>query len=183
MGAERRLVKSRDRTLTILDALSVAQSNLELREIMAYTKLPKSTAYRMLSTLDPRRYVMPAGASGSYRLSAFKMSRYLGSRQCSQDVLAQVALRSSERANLGVLTGSSRANSPHALCYPAGVEGRVAARCSALGTAIPAFASADIGTSVLVRVLALQTQGTIVELAEDVRKVERRGGTELSPGG
>jgi IclR family KDG regulon transcriptional repressor len=147
MTSERNVVQSLNRVLSILDVLIFAESDLELREIAGHTRLPKSTAHRLLATLELRGYATRHPETGKYRL-ALRVFRSLGSGQQIREILFELARRSRETANLGVLTGAdityvARADSPHALRWQLGIGSRVPAHCSALGKSILAQMSRD----------------------------------------
>ena len=101
----RAVVQSLDRALSILDVLAFAEAGLGLREVASRSGLPKSTVHRLLSTLDLRGFVIRDPLSGRYRLG-LKGIRHAGSGPEIRTILTELAMRSGETANLGVLAGA-----------------------------------------------------------------------------
>jgi len=73
-------IRTLDRALDILEALTVQEPELHLLAICERTDLPKSTVYKILSLLEKRGYVRRNESSGGYRIGfqAFDVgNRYL----------------------------------------------------------------------------------------------------------
>ncbi len=167
MTAERGIVQSLDRALSILDALAVAGDGLSLGDIASRTELAKSTAHRLLSTLEVRGFVSRDGPTGHYRLGLKNLPQ-LAPGPAIHEVLAGLAAASGETANLGALVGRDvmymdRADSPHALRWQLGVGSRVPAYCSGLGKAILAHLPPDAIRRMLTGRLRAYTDRTITD--------------------
>jgi DNA-binding IclR family transcriptional regulator len=178
----RSVVQSLDRALSLLDLVSFSDHELSLGEIAARSGLAKSTAHRLLRTLELRGFVARNPTSGSYR-PGLKNFRGFHGGPLVHRALTDLAERSGETANLGALVGSTvlyvdRADSPQALRWQLGVGKRVPAHCSGLGKAILANLNQDAVERILPERLEALTPFTItdrpaflVQLAE----VRRRG--------
>ncbi len=104
-------VQSVDRTLDIIEALSLEPSGLSLTEISTKVKLHKSTVYRLVNTLYKRGFLNKSD-SGNYRIGLKLIeivSCYINSlelqteaRPYLQDITATLGLTS----HLGILEGS-----------------------------------------------------------------------------
>lgn len=180
--SDRSVVQSLDRALSLLDLVSFSDHELSLGEISARSGLAKSTAHRLLRTLELRGFVARNPANGSYRPGLKNFRGFQGGPLVHR-ALADLAERSGETANLGALAGAmvlyvDRADSPQALRWQLGVGERVPAHCSGLGKAI----LAHLGTEALERLLPPrlepQTRNTITDrrtLLEHLSEVRRRG--------
>jgi DNA-binding IclR family transcriptional regulator len=179
---ERGVVQSLDRALSILDVVSFTDRELSLGEIAARASLAKSTAHRLLRTLELRGFVARNPASGGYR-PGLKNFRGFQSGPQIRRALAELAARSGETANLGTLVGSQvlyvdRAVSPHALRWQLGVGERVPVHCSAMGKAMLAFLERSVAERVVPPRLEALTGSTIVDRAAlfaDLAGTRRRG--------
>ncbi len=175
-------VQSLDRGLAILDLLSVVGRDVRLSEIAASTDLPKSTVHRLLATLEARGYALRDAASGSYRLGP-KVSARFGTSREVHDILSDMAMRSGETVNLGVLVGPEvmyvdRADSPQALRWQMGVGSKVPAHCSGMGKAMLAHLSDTALTRLLPDPLPAHTARTVrslERLRSELAEVRERG--------
>jgi DNA-binding IclR family transcriptional regulator len=178
----RSVVQSLDRALSLLDLVSFSDHELSLGEIAARSGLAKSTAHRLLRTLELRGFVARNPTSGSYR-PGLKNFRGFHGGPLVHRALSDLAERSGETANLGALVGSTvlyvdRADSPQALRWQLGVGERVPAHCSGLGKAILANVQRDAVERVLPEHLEALTPHTITDrpaFLAHLAEVRRRG--------
>lgn len=133
------------RVLDILDLLQNSTRGVSLSEVAAAARLPKSSAYRYLVTLESRSYVERDPVSGLYRFGqAFLPShtrhlQILAAR--ARPVLEQLRDRFQETANLGVLDGNRVSyleilESPWSMRLASRVGDRDPIHSAALGKAI-----------------------------------------------
>src|SRR5262249_21335046 len=103
------LVKSADRVLDILEALSHARGGFTLSELGRALLIPKSSAWNLLNTLITRGYVEQK-PDGRFVLGArlFELgvqgSAVSRLRDVARPIMADLAQRSGETVFLGVLT-------------------------------------------------------------------------------
>ena len=180
--SDRSVVQSLDRALSLLDLVSFSDHELSLGEIAARSGLAKSTAHRLLRTLELRGFVARNPVNGTYRPGLKNFRGFQGGPLVHR-ALADLAERSGETANLGALAGAmvlyvDRADSPQALRWQLGVGERVPAHCSGLGKAILAHLRADAVERVLPPRLEALTENTITDrrgFLEQLAGVRRRG--------
>ncbi len=109
-GGERYAVRAAVRVMDILDLLQDSPDGRTLVEVSTAADLPRSSAYRYLSTLETRGYVQRDGASGHYRIGlAFLPSHgrhleVLSAR--ARPIMEELRDRLGETINLGVLDGN-----------------------------------------------------------------------------
>jgi IclR family transcriptional regulator, acetate operon repressor len=109
-GGERYAVRAVVRVMDILDLLQDSPEGQTLVEVSNAVDLPRSSAYRYLSTLETRGYVQRDGANGNYRFGlAFLPSHgshveVLAAR--ARPIMGQLRDRLGETINLGVLDGN-----------------------------------------------------------------------------
>jgi IclR family acetate operon transcriptional repressor len=103
-------IRAVQRVCEILDLLQQAPRGAALLDVARATKLPKSSAFRYLATLERRRYVERDPVTGSYRAG----SAFLPLRAHEPELLARRARphmerlrdRLEETINLGMLEGN-----------------------------------------------------------------------------
>ncbi len=103
-------IRAVHRVCEILDLLQQASSGAALLDVARATRLPKSSAFRYLATLERRRYVERDPVTGSYRAG----SAFLPLRAHEPELLARRARpymerlrdRVEETINLGILEGN-----------------------------------------------------------------------------
>jgi IclR family acetate operon transcriptional repressor len=109
-GGERYSVRAVVRVMDILDLLQDSPDGRSLLEVSKALGLPRSSAYRYLSTLETRGYVQRDGANGTYRFGlAFLQTvdrdlDVLAAR--ARPVMEELRDRMGETINLGVLAGN-----------------------------------------------------------------------------
>jgi DNA-binding IclR family transcriptional regulator len=140
-------IRAVQRVCDLLDLLQREPAGASLARAAEVTKLPKSSAFRYLVTLEERRYVERDPATGDYRLGLALLP--MQARQL--DVLTRRARRYLDRlqaefgetANLGLLDGNrviylDIVESPHAMRLVASRGQRDPLHSTALGKAIAA---------------------------------------------
>lgn len=152
-------VKSVDRALNILEALSTSGGSLGVTEIAAATALPQGTVHRILQSLQQRGYVRhETGRKYALGTAILRLSDAahgsIGGR--AQPYLSQMVEVTAETANLAVLEGDhvvyiSQVPSPHMLRMFAEVGRRVLPHSTAVGKILLADRSAEYVTSLLRR--------------------------------
>lgn len=187
-GGDRYAVRAVVRVMDILDLLQDSPDGRSLLEVSEVVGLPRSSAYRYLSTLETRGYVQRDGTNGFYRFGL----AFLPSHGRHLEVLAararpvMEALRDQlgETINLGVLDGNR-------VVYLEILESnksvRLAARrgdrdpihSTALGKAIASRISTDAVLAILAAEgMSRSTSKTITEKArylDELEKVRTQG--------
>jgi IclR family transcriptional regulator, acetate operon repressor len=176
------------RVCDILNYLQVRPGGATLQEIAEKSRLPKSSAFRYLATLQSRRYVERDTASGLFRLGiAFLSSRpqqieILAAR--IHPLLAQLAADVGETVALGVLDSTQvtyvdAIESPRAVRLTARQGDRVPVHSTAVGKAISARLPDDRVRAVLrAEGMPRLTSRTITDVESFVAKlpdVRQRG--------
>jgi DNA-binding IclR family transcriptional regulator len=164
---DRGIVQSLDRALSILDVIGFAHTELSLGDVAARVGLAKSTAHRLLRTLELRGFVARNPLTGGYR-PGMKNSGGLGPGPEIHEVLERLAARSGETANLGALVGAQvlyvdRAESSQALRWQLGVGARVPVHCSGLGKAILSCSAREVVERLVSSALEPRTDRTITD--------------------
>lgn len=139
-GHDAGVVRSLDRALGLLDALVAAPEGLGLVDLSRRVGIAKSTAHRLISTLEHRGFVVRRPDDGRYLLG-LKVLKSLDSASWLHGALEDLARQSGESVNLGVLHGTEvvyidRVESQHALRWGLNIGSHVPAYCSAMGKAI-----------------------------------------------
>lgn len=187
-GGERYSVRAVVRVMDILDLLQDSPDGCSLLEVSDALGLPRSSAYRYLSTLETRGYVQRDGAAGAYRFGlAFLPShgRHLDVLAASaRPVMQELRDRLGETINLGVLAGNR-------IVYLEILESNKAVRLAARrgdrdpihSTALGKAIASRMSTEAVVAILAAEgmpkrTSKTISDEARYLReltKVRRQG--------
>ena len=109
-GSERRLIQSVDRSVQLLNALSLSRHPQSVAELAAACHLNRSTAWRLLSTLEYHGLVERDGISQRYaigyalvRMAAGKTDHSILIRT-ARPVLERIAAETGETVNLSVAT-------------------------------------------------------------------------------
>lgn len=135
-------VRAVDRMIDILQVFSAEKRELTLTEICTMANLPKTTTYRILSTLEPRNIVIWDPQIGKYRLgySLILLGNIAQSsnslQRAARETMEQVTLETEQTCNLYVRDGLER------MCI-AQVEGtQYVRRFSYLGARFPLYCGA-----------------------------------------
>ncbi len=182
-------IQSVERALQALAAFSVEQPELTVGEIARRLGVHKSTASRLLATLEAAGFVRQEERSGRYRLGlrllavAGVLLAQLDLRHIAQPVLHRLAEESQETANLAVWDPPDAVNvaqvaSPQPIQYVGWVGRRTPAHASATGKALLAFQPAAVIEQVLRAPLQRYTARTITDAAllrAELEQVRRRG--------
>ena len=103
-------IRAVQRVCDILDLLQEAPDSTTLANVAAVTKLPKSSAFRYLATLEARRYVERDVASGNYRLGLallpLQSMQFELIAQRVRPFLEELRDEYNETLNLGLLEGN-----------------------------------------------------------------------------
>jgi len=138
------------RTLDVLEALAAAETSLGATDIARHIGTTKSAAYRILTTLEQRGYVIKDARTAEYRLGgrftflsrrAFSVGEL---RQQARPLLEALHQRFRETINLGVPDGSEivyidMVESDRGLRMSARLGGHDPLHSTSLGKAILAF--------------------------------------------
>ena len=174
-------VRAAERVLDILDVLQGASDGVTLGGLARAARLPKSSAFRYLATLEARGYVVRDDGD-TYRLGlAFQQLRPRDLAllaAAARPRLEELCDRFGETINLGVLDGTRVAylevvESPRAVRFAARRGGRDPVHSSALGKAI----AASLGAEEVRRILAVEgmparTARTITDPERFLRELE-----------
>jgi IclR family KDG regulon transcriptional repressor len=166
-------VRALERALDLLDAFSIAESELAFSDLAARVDLPKSTTFRLLAILEERGYVERSPETERYRigLRAFEIgSIYLQTMRLereAQPFLRRLAQECNQTANLAVLDAGEIVhiavvppNRP--IRFYATIGQRDSAHCSGLGKSLLAdLEDDDLAAVVARRGLARRTDRTI----------------------
>ncbi|MFQ5966778.1 MAG: IclR family transcriptional regulator [Acidimicrobiia bacterium] len=181
-------VRAVERVLDILDVLQRASGAVSLGEVAEGARLPKSSTFRYLSTLESRRYVEREEDTGSFRLGlAFlpfhtRQFEVLGNR--AKPILRELRDRFEETTNLGVLDGSRVAyleivESPRTTRMAARGGDRDPIHSTALGKAIAAgLPEEEVRRILMTEGMPQLTPNTITDvetLLEAIAEVGLRG--------
>jgi len=178
------VVRSLDRALTILDELALAPAGLGLVELSRRSRIAKSTAHRLISTLERRGYVarLPGGRY-ALGLTVFGAVN-LPVAPVLRTALEGLAQHSGESVNFGVLHGTDvvyvdRVESRHALRWGLTIGSCVPMHCSGMGKAIlgalPPGTRRDALRSATLRPLTRNTITDMAMLEEELQRVHAAG--------
>lgn len=182
-GGERYSVRAAVRVMDILDLLQDSPDGRSLLEVSDALALPRSSAYRYLSTLETRGYVQRDDATGLYRFGL----AFLPSHGRHLDVLAvrarpvmeELRDRLGETINLGVLAGNRIVyleilESNKAVRLAARRGDRDPIHSTALGKAIASRMSTDAVMAILAAEgMPKRTSKTITDEARYLRELEK----------
>ncbi|MGH8959462.1 MAG: IclR family transcriptional regulator, partial [Acidimicrobiia bacterium] len=146
------------RVMDVFDVLTASPGGVSLAELAKVTELPKSSAFRYLTTLESRNYVEKDPETGSYRLGR----ALFPTRGRQLELLAARALpmmirlrnRFGETVNLGVLDGDRISyieilESPKSMRLAARRGDRHPIHSTALGKAIAAALPSTVVEAIL----------------------------------
>jgi DNA-binding IclR family transcriptional regulator len=182
-------VRSVDRAAALLLALGESQGEAGVTELARRLGLHKSTASRLLATLERRGLVEQDGESGKYRLGlvvirlAERAERTLDLRGIAMPELERVARLTRETVSLAVLSGDesltvAQADGPNLIAVADWTGRSTPLHCVASGKVLLAALAEREVLRIVRRGLIRHTERTIVELEpllEELARVRRRG--------
>src|SRR5919198_1671087 len=187
-------VRSVDRAAALLLALGESQGEAGVTELARRLGLHKSTASRLLATLQKRGLVEQDDETGKYRLGlviirlAEKAEKTLDLRGIAMPELERLARLTHETTGLGVLDGDSlltvgQADGPNLIAVGDWTGRSVPLHCVASGKVLLAALAEREVLRIVRRGLMSFTERTVVELEpllEELARIRRRGyGTAL----
>jgi DNA-binding IclR family transcriptional regulator len=187
MGAEngqRPAIQSVVRALSALSAFTVERPELTVGEFSRRLGVHKSTASRLLATLEAAGFVRQEEPGGRYALGlrllevAGVLLATLELRQVAGPALARLAQATRETVNLAVWEDGEAVNvlqvpSPQPIQYVGWVGRRTPAHASATGKALLAFQPNDVVEVLLAEAPRRYTARTLVEPAPLRLELER----------
>lgn len=183
--AEHPLTRTADKALVLLSFLGEQRQELGVTEIARHLGISASTAYRLLRTLERRKFVQQNPANAKYRLgiklielgNAFLETVEL--RANARPVLMRLMEVSRETVHLMVLDGNmgiylDRVESPQRIRVTSNLGRREHLHCSAVGKAILAYLPDDaVARIIRTRGLPRFTANTITDPARLALHLER----------
>ncbi len=179
-------IRAVQRVCDLLDLLQQEPDGTSLIRAAEVTKLPKSSAFRYLATLESRRYVERDPETGEYRLGLALLP--MEARQLDvltrrvRPYLARLQAEFGETANLGLLDGHNVVyldivESDHAMRLAARPGDRDQVHSTALGKALAAGMPSDRVRAILkaegmkrLTARTITTQGAFMDALEEVRE-------------
>lgn len=182
-------VRAVERALDILLCFTSDEPDLSLTQIAERVGIHKSTAHRLLATLESRRFVSRHQSNGLYHLGlrfiemASLVLKDVDLQRWARPYLQQLAAECGETVDLAVLDGSQVVyldvvESPQRVKIAAGVGQRLPVACTATGKVFLAFLSDDHVKAILQEGVPRYTDRTLLtqqELFEDLRLTRQRG--------
>jgi DNA-binding IclR family transcriptional regulator len=182
-------VRSVDRAAALLLALGDSQGEAGVTELARRLGLHKSTASRLLATLQKRGLVEQDDDSGKYRLGlvvirlAERAERTLDLRGIAMPELERLARATHETNGLGVIDGDklltvAQADGPNLVAVGDWTGRTVPLHCAAGGKVLLAALAEREVLGIVRRGLAPCTERTLVDLEpilEELARVRRRG--------
>ena len=170
---ESSLSTSVGKALALLDAFEHIDTSLGVSELARRTRLPKSTAFRLLAILEQRQLVERQGTRYCLGTRLFELGhrvsycRPRSLRDSAVPFLSDLYELTHETVHLGVLDGADvlyleKLFGHQRVKAQTAVGARVPAYCSALGKALLAVSSPDAISATLARGLEPRTGYTIV---------------------
>ncbi|MEX1172246.1 MAG: IclR family transcriptional regulator [Chloroflexota bacterium] len=182
-------VRSVDRAAALLLALGESQGEAGVTELARRLGLHKSTASRLLATLQRRGLVEQDGETGKYRLGlvvirlAERAEKTLDLRGIATPELERLARLTHETTSLGVLDGDTlmtvaQADGPNLVAVGDWTGRATPLHCVASGKVLLSSLAEREVLRVVRRGLVSYTERTIVELEpllEELARIRRRG--------
>jgi DNA-binding IclR family transcriptional regulator len=182
-------VRSVDRAAALLLALGESQGEAGVTELARRLGLHKSTASRLLATLQKRGLVEQDDETGKYRLGlvvirlAERAERTLDLRGIAMPELERLARLTHETTGLGVIDGDklltvAQADGPNLIAVGDWTGRSTPLHCVASGKVLLAALAEREVLGIVKRGLASYTERTLVELEpllEELARIRRRG--------
>jgi IclR family acetate operon transcriptional repressor len=189
MSLDGNAVRSVDRAAALLLALGESQGEAGVTELARRLGLHKSTASRLLATLQKRGLVEQDDETGKYRLGvviirlAERAEKTLDLRGIAMPELERLARLTHETTGLGVLNGDSlltvaQADGPNLIAVGDWTGRAVPLHCVASGKVLLAALAEREVLRIVRRGLMSFTERTVVELEpllEELARIRRRG--------
>lgn len=176
-------IRTAERVLDVLDVLQASPHGVSLADVARAARLPRSSAFRYLATLEARGYAEREAGDGVYRLGpAFfppRARRVELLTAVARPFLEELRDRFQETINLGVLDRAAVTyveilESPLAVRFAARPAGRDPIHSTALGKAIAAtLPEEEVDGILAVAGMAPRTTRTIIDRAEFLKELER----------
>ncbi|MDA8020738.1 MAG: IclR family transcriptional regulator [Thermoanaerobaculia bacterium] len=176
------------RGLRVLSLFGTSESEMTLQQIVTASGLSKSTAFRILSTLEHEGYLVRDEDTLRYRPGlavlrlGFTALSGLGIRETAHPHLRRLSRETGETASLSTLDGTEviyldRVRNRAIVGVVLGLGSRIPAHCASMGKAMLAFLTDEELEQVLGD-LAPRTPHSITDrtrLAEELARVRQRG--------
>jgi DNA-binding IclR family transcriptional regulator len=189
MALDGNAVRSVDRAAALLLALGDSQGEAGVTELARRLGLHKSTASRLLATLQRRGLVEQDDETGKYRLGlvvirlAERAEKTLDLRGIAMPELERLARLTRETTGLGVLDGDqlltvAQADGPNLIAVGDWTGRSVPLHCVASGKVLMAALAEREVLRIVRRGLVAYTERTITELEpllEELSRIRRRG--------
>lgn len=114
MLEQKQTVRAVDRALQLLKCFTFERKEISLAEISKISKLPKTTAFRLLVSLEEQGFVIKDEVTQNYRLGIllFKLGSIVASdmelRKVSLPVLEEIANKTKETVNINIVQNNER---------------------------------------------------------------------------
>jgi DNA-binding IclR family transcriptional regulator len=175
--------------LLVLDVLARHGPELGVADVSRHLSLPRSTAYRLLSTLESHGFVEQSLPTRKYRLGLklFELAGIvwgaLGLGEVALPHLEQLARETEETVHLGICDRDEsmvieKVDSPRAVYLRSHVGARRPYHSTATGKVLLAFMPTEQSEAIIERGLRRFTVSTVtdpVRLAAELAEIRRRG--------
>ncbi|NLT95482.1 MAG: IclR family transcriptional regulator [Clostridia bacterium] len=182
-------VRSVEKAMDLLLAFSEEKTQLSLPEICAIMNMPKSTVYRLLSTLEKRRFIEHNKLSGKYQLGvpflrlANIVLKNFDLREIALPVMIELRDLTGETINLYLKRGLERvcieqAEGIHNLRRFSNIGDVLPLYCGASGKLLLAYQTEDEIEKVIKNGLRAWTQNTITDITtfrEELKIIREKG--------
>ncbi len=182
-------VRAVERALDILLSFTQKEPDLSLTQIAERVGIHKSTAHRLLATLESKRFVNRHPSDGTYHLGlrfiemASVVLHDVDLQRWARPYLRDLVTECGETVDLCVLDGHQVVyidvvESPRRVKIAAGVGQRLPVPCTASGKAILAYLPDHHVQAILDQGLRKYTDRTVLDperLCEDLRETRQRG--------
>jgi DNA-binding IclR family transcriptional regulator len=183
-------LRSVDRAIAVLKAFGGEEPELGVTELSRRLKLPKSTVYRLLASLQREGVVDQDPETEKYRLGielvrlAGLVLRQIDVRQVARSYLRSLAEASEETVNLTVLTGDGKVinidgiSSPRMVRNVGWIGREMLPHCISSGKALLAYLPQQRLERILAEGLPRFTEKTLTDpivLREELKRVRQQG--------
>ena len=182
-------VRAVERALEVLSCFELEHQALSLTQIAEHLRIPKSTVFRLLATLENKGFVQRQSKTGIYQLGSRLIhlgavaSRMWDVGQWALPHLQRLAAEHGETVDLAILDGTSVVyllvvESPQRVKLSAAVGQRLPAWCTASGKAFLAYLPAAQVAALTAGGLAKFTPATRTDLDDlnrDLQETRERG--------